>query len=154
MLTEVEKKIIHCIQDDIPLAEAPFAHIAEQAGISEEECISIIREMKKQGIIRRFGATLRHQQAGYNFNVMVVWNIPEDKIDETGAIFAGFRNVSHCYYRPPKGDWPYNIYTMIHGRGLEENEQLAEEMSEASGIKDYILLPSIKELKKTSMSYF
>ena len=154
MLTEIEKKIIHCIQDDIPLVKTPFAHIAEQAGISEEECISIIKEMKKQGIIRRFGATLRHQQAGYGFNVMVVWNIPEDKIDETGAVFSGFRYVSHCYYRPPKGDWPYNMYTMIHGKGLEENEQLAEKMSEASGIKDYILLPSIKELKKTSMSYF
>jgi len=154
MLTQIEKKIIHYIQDDIPLTEAPFAHIAEQVGISEEECISIIDNMKKQGIIRRFGATLRHQQAGYDSNVMVAWNIPEDKIDEAGAVFSSFRNVSHCYYRPSKGDWPYNIYTMIHGKKLEENEQLAEKMSEISGMKDYILLPSIKELKKTSMSYF
>ena len=154
MFTQVEKKIIHHIQGDIPLVEAPFAHIAEQVGISEEECISIIDGMKKQGVIRRFGATLRHQHAGYVFNVMVVWNVPEDKIDEAGAVLSSFNNVSHCYYRPPKEDWPYNIYTMIHGKSLKENQLLAEKMSEASGKKDYILLPSIKELKKTSMSYF
>ena len=154
MLTPVEKKIIHYIQGDIPLVSDPFAKIAEQVGISEEECISIINTMKKKGLIRRFGATLRHQQAGYSSNVMIAWKIPEDKIDETGALFSSFRNVSHCYYRPTKADWPYNIYTMIHGKDPEENKQLAENMSEASGIKDYICLSSIKELKKTSMSYF
>ena len=154
MIDQVDKKIISLTQGDIPLDERPFAVMAEKIGITEEEFLRRITDLKKRGIIRRFGATLRHQEAGYRSNAMVAWLVPEDRIEEVGKILAGFRGVTHCYERRPQKDWPYNLYTMIHGSNREECYQMAERMSRKAQIKDFTLLFSEEEFKKTSMKYF
>ncbi len=154
MITEKEKRIINLIQGDIPLDARPFAVMAEQAGMGEEEFINGIKDLRKRGILRRFGATLRHQEAGFHSNAMAAWIVPVEKIGKIGTILSRFREVSHCYNRIPRQDWPYNLYTMIHGSSREECRRIAEKMSLDSGIRDYSLLFSEKEFKKTSMEYF
>ena len=154
MITEKDRKIISLIQGDIPLDARPFAIMAEQAGMEEEDFIKGIIDLRKRGILRRFGATLRHQEAGFRSNAMVAWIVPEDKVEQTGMILSEFREVTHCYNRIPRKDWPYNLYTMIHGSSRKECRRIAEKMSRDSGIRDYSLLFSEKEFKKTSMEYF
>jgi len=154
MLTEKEKKVIALIQGDIPIEKKPYKTLADKAGISEEEFIATLADIKEKGIIRRFGATLRHQKSGYSTNAMVAWNIPEDKIHETGKLMAGFSFVSHCYRRDPQPDWPFNLYTMVHAKSYDDCMSKVEEMAEKSKASDYDILYSTKELKKTSMQYF
>jgi siroheme decarboxylase len=110
--------------------------------------------LKEGGVIRRFGATLRHEEAGYNSNAMVAWLVPEDRIESVANAMVKFRQVTHCYHRSSSMDWKYNFYTMIHAEDRETCHRLARRMSEKTGIKDYILLFSEKEFKKTSMEYF
>lgn len=154
MVDELDKKIISFIQGDLPLDKRPFALVAEKAGISEEEYIERIQNLKKSGIIRRFGATLRHQEAGFSSNAMIAWLVPDDRIDEVGEILAQFKEVTHCYQRNPQSDWRYNLYTMVHGSSRDECYKMAERMSRSVGIDEYTLLFSEKEFKKTSMQYF
>jgi len=154
VVDERDKKVIGLIQGDLPLRPRPFALMAERAGMSEGEYLERIRDLKSRGILRRFGATLRHQEAGFSSNAMVAWVVPEKRIDEVGKIFARFREVTHCYHRRPMGQWPYNIYTMVHGSSRDQCYEIAEKMSKAAGVKDFTLLFSEKEFKKTSMSYF
>jgi DNA-binding Lrp family transcriptional regulator len=154
MIDEVDKKVIQLIQGDLPLERRPFGVLAEKAGISEEEFVERVASLKKRGIIRRFGATLRHQEAGFSSNAMVAWIVPEERIEEVGKAMAKFRAVTHCYQRKTVKAWPYNLYTMIHGDDREECRELAKKMSRKAGIQDYILLFSEKEFKKTSMKYF
>ena len=59
---------------------------------------------------------MRHQQSGYKSNVMVAWQVDEALIEQVGNTMADFKMVSHCYRRNPTGQWPYNLYTMVHGR--------------------------------------
>ncbi|MBW1721700.1 MAG: AsnC family transcriptional regulator [Deltaproteobacteria bacterium] len=154
MIDEMDRKIIQLIQGDLPLEPRPFRQLAEGMGISEEEFLRRISSLKKKGVIRRFGATLRHQEAGFNSNAMVAWVVPEERIEEVGKIMAGFREVTHCYERRPQGELRYNLYTMVHGENRETCYRIAERMSRKSGIKDFTLLFSEKEFKKTSMAYF
>ena len=154
MVNELDKKIIGLIQGDLPLHPRPFAVMAEKIGISEDEFVERVRSLKKRGIIRRFGATLRHQEAGFSSNAMMAWIVPDDKIDETGRMMSEFREVTHCYHRRPQKDWKYNLYTMIHGDSRDECHEIARRMSELSGIEKYSLLFSDEEFKKTSMEYF
>jgi len=154
MIDEIDKKIIGQIQGDLPQDARPFAVMGEEIGISEAEFIKRVRVMQNKGIIRRFGATLRHQEAGYSANAMVAWIIPDDRIDEIGKVMAQFQVVTHCYHRQPQKDWRYNLYTMIHGDTEDECVRIAEEMSEKTGMNDYAILFSLKEFKKTSMEYF
>lgn len=154
MINELEKKIINLIQGDLPLAPRPFAVLAERLGISESMLLAEIRKLNERGVIRRFGATLRHQEAGFSANAMVVWKVPEGRLGEVGRAIAGFKEVTHCYQREPQKDWPYNLYSMVHGANQEDCHEIARRLSRKVGIGDYTLLFSEKEFKKTSMEYF
>ena len=154
MIDDVDKKVMRLIQGDLPLDLRPFAALAEKAGISEHEFVERVAALKRRGIIRRFGATLRHQEVGFSSNAMVAWLVPEDRIEEVGKTMARFRAVTHCYQRKTCKGWPYNLYTMIHGDNREECYEMAKRMSGKTGIPEYELLFSEKEFKKTSMQYF
>ena len=154
MLTELEKKIIASIQQDIAVTERPYLDISKKLGISEKTLLEILQSLCDRGFIRRYGATLRHQKTGFTANAMAAWQVDEDRIDEVGSKMASFREVSHCYRRNPPDRWPYNLYTMIHASDEDAGRKTAQEMSKAAAVNNYTLLFSRRELKKTSMVYF
>ena len=153
-LTPLDKRIIHELQKDLPVISRPFAAVAETIGISESELLEKISEFIANGTIRRFGATLRHQRSGFDSNAMVVWEVSPERAEEVGSIFASFREVSHCYQRPALPNWPYRLFTMIHGSSREVCQEIAKRMADAAGVQDYELLFTEEELKKTTMEYF
>jgi DNA-binding Lrp family transcriptional regulator len=153
-LDAIDKELMKILQGDIPLTLRPYRDISEQVGITEDEVVERINGYIEKKYIRRFGATLRHQKAGFSANGMAVWKIPEEDRQRVGEIMAGFREVSHCYERPTFPDWPYNIFTMLHGKTEDECRDTARRISEATGITDYHILFSVQEFKKTSMVYF
>lgn len=154
MLTELEKKIIASIQEDMAVCERPYRNIAEKINITEAELLERLKDLSRRGVIRRFGATLRHQRAGFSANAMVAWKVDEDRIEEVGQKLATFHQVSHCYRRNPTADWPYNLYTMVHASNEQACRETVQKMSRATSVQDYTLLFSREELKKTSMLYF
>ncbi|MBU1054661.1 MAG: Lrp/AsnC family transcriptional regulator [Proteobacteria bacterium] len=154
MLTELEKKIIASIQGDMPVLKRPYAKIAKQLNITEEILLSTLNRLLEKGVIRRFGATLCHQNSGFEANAMAAWEVDEDIVEQVGKKLASFRQVSHCYRRNPNKEWPYNLYTMVHAKTEESCLKTIRKMSEATGVKNYTVLFSRKELKKTSMQYF
>ena len=81
MIDERDKSIIGLIQGDLPLEKRPFEKMAEGLEMTEKEFLERVRALKKRGIIRRFGATLRHQEAGFSSNAMVAWIVPDDRIE-------------------------------------------------------------------------
>ena len=154
MLTEIEKKIIASIQEDMAVTERPYAAIADKLGIDETELLDRLKTLSRRGVIRRFGATLRHQRAGFSANAMVAWQVDEDRIQDVGRKMASFHQVSHCYRRNPSADWPYNLYTMVHANSEQACLETARKMSRTASVEGYTLLFSREELKKTSMVYF
>ena len=154
MLTELEKKIIASIQQDIAVTERPYLDISKKLRISEKTLLESLQSLCDRGFIRRYGATLRHQKTGFTANAIAAWQVDEDRIDEVGSKMASFREVSHCYRRNPTDRWPYNLYTMIHASDEDACRQTAQEMSKAAAVNNYTLLFSRRELKKTSMIYF
>ncbi len=154
MIEELEKKIIHYLQGDLPVAPKPFALLADEIGIREEDLLEKIQLLKEQGILRRFGATLRHQLAGFHTNAMVAWRVPEDKVEKSGTLMATFREVSHCYQRRIQGEWKYNLFTMIHGKNNKDCEHIAKKIADMVEVNEYVVLISLKEHKKTSPKYF
>ena len=154
MLTDLEKNIIKAVQGDLPITPTPYGDIAKDLGITEEMLLDTLQSLCDRGVIRRFGATLRHQKSGFTANAMVAWCVEEERADQVGEIFAAFKEVSHCYHRQSTHDWPYNLYTMVHASDEANCRETAARMAEQAGVSDYELLFSREELKKTSMQYF
>ncbi len=154
MLDDLERRIIRHLQGDLPLTSKPFAVLASRVGISEEELLERIKLQKEKGLLRRLGANLNPQLAGFRANALIAWNVPDDRMDEIGPLMASFREVSHCYERRTQGKWKYNLFTMIHGKSREDCQVIVRAIAENTGIQDYVSLVTLKEYKKTSPEYF
>lgn len=151
--TPEEVRLFRSLQIPLPLAEKPFLELARATGMDEEEILSFGRK-HLSGAIRRYVATFRHRQAGVRGNVLVVWNVAGDRLEEAGVRLAGVPEVSHCYGREPFCGFPYMLYTMIHGPDEASCLRLATELSSMIGVDDYLPLPSRQEFKKCRLRYF
>lgn len=105
-------------------------------------------------MMRRFASILNHRRAGFNANAMVVWDIDPDKGEEIGKTAATFSAVSHCYLRPKYDNWPYNLFTMVHGKTEEETNGVIEDIKNEIEYKSYMPLYSSREFKKVRIKYF
>lgn len=149
-----DKRLLAQIQGDIPICASPFGAVARKAGWNEEEVLRRVRFFIRRGTIRRFGAILRHQRAGYLGNAMAVWRVPEGKVTKVSRAMVACKSVSHCYLRPAHPGWPYNLYTMLHGENERDCRKIARSISRQTGVSDFRLLFSRREHKKSSMDYF
>lgn len=165
---------------DIPHTLAPF----KDWGVSVEG----LRDDLAQKRMRRFGAILRHQQAGFAHNAMVCFGLderrgstgsPTEARDErgmvkdereksvgfckfpelaegtcVGSILAKNPHVSHCYERPAFEGFPYTLYAMMHSQSAEDLQRYIKEAATSIGNPDYVVLHSVRELKKTSFEFF
>ncbi len=151
--SEMDKRIIGLLQGDILLQSHPFLELARSLDITEQEIVNRIQAMQTEGTIRRWGAVLRHHQAGYKANAMVAWKVAADQADEAGRIMAEFKEISHCYLRQVSS-FQYNLFTMLHSQTNEKLSELVSKVSEKTGLKNYVVIKSLKEFKKASMKYF
>jgi DNA-binding Lrp family transcriptional regulator len=153
-LSDFEKQVILALQRDLDIISRPFLELAEQLGASEEDFLAAVQSLMAKGYIRRFGATLRHQLSGYGANALVTWVVPAEDVKRVGQLLSQHQEVTHCYHRKPAPGWPYNLYTMLHGKNPRDIETLAALLAQEAGIQGYEILFSDTELKKTTMRYF
>ena len=135
---------INALSKDIPHTLTPFSDL----GID----ISEIRGDLDLKIMRRFGAVLRHQQAGFDANAMVCFSVKD--ADSAGKALAENPHVSHCYERAPFEGFSYNVYAMFHATCVEDLCAAIDGSVALLGNPDHVVLTSLKELKKTSFCYF
>ena len=141
-LSSSDKARIRIACEDIPHTLTPFT----DWNVSLEE----LREDLAQKRMRRFGAILRHQDAGFAHNAMVCYNAPAD----AGTVLAQKSYISHCYERPAFEGFPYTLYAMMHAQSGEELQAFVNDAAASIGNPEYVVLHSIRELKKTSFSFF
>lgn len=154
MLSSLDKKIIKRLQEDIPLTTHPYKDMAKELDMDEDELISRIKKYSETGILKRISAILDHRQVGFKANAMVVWKVNSEDVNFIGKYMTSIPEVSHCYERISYSFWDYNLYTMIHEKNIEKCNKIIQHISDTTGITDYKVLYSTRELKKTSMEYF
>ncbi len=152
-LSQEDKLIIKELQQDLPLLAMPFNGMATRLGVSVDDFLTGCQSLLQCGIMRRFGAAINHRRAGFKANAMVCWTVPPDTVDAVGQKLASFRQVTHCYERKTNPLWQYNFFAMIHGHTREVCQKLVSDISCQVGLKDYVLLFSLKEFKKTRVKY-
>ena len=171
-LSESDKSRIRTSCEDIPHSLTPF----KDWGVSCYE----LREDLASKRMRRFGAILRHQNAGFAFNAMVCFRIVDsrksevgrgsnvilsgeatkdpvkscDLIAQAGSLLASNPHISHCYERPTFEGFSYNLYAMMHAPSAELLSRYIEDAARSIDNNNYVVLNSVRELKKTSFKFF
>jgi DNA-binding Lrp family transcriptional regulator len=152
-ISDVEKRVLAALQGGFPRSQTPYKDAAEQAGLSTEQLLGVLRGWKGQGKLRRIGSIVHHEKVGLSGGAMVAWLVDPEHVERVGTTLAGFKEVSHAYERRTAENWPYNIYTMVHGPDAQTVKRSVERMSETSGVSDYPILNTERELKKVPPTY-
>ena len=152
-ISDIEKRILAVLQEGFPRSQTPYKDMAKQAGIDTKQLLAVLDNWKHQGKLRRIGSIVDHFKAGLSGGAMVAWQVELGRVEQVGTILAGFKEVSHAYERNTCENWPYNLYTMVHGADIKRVEQTVEHMSRACGVSNYRILATEKELKKVPPTY-
>jgi DNA-binding Lrp family transcriptional regulator len=135
-LAETESRLLAALGDGLPITEEPYAQLGTKADLSEQGVIEILRGWVGSGIVRRFGAVVRHRPLGFRANAMVVWDVPEDEVRDAGRRLARHPAVTLCYRRARQlPEWPYNLFCMVHGRERGAVRRALEEAARAAGLE-------------------
>ncbi|MBF0324858.1 Lrp/AsnC family transcriptional regulator [Magnetospirillum moscoviense] len=149
-------ELIGALSGGLALQANPFAALGQSIGMDEAEVLARLQDLRDRGVIRRLGVIVRHHELGYRANAMVVWDIPDEKVSEIGKILGAAPEVTLCYRRPRRlPDWPYNLFTMIHGRDRLSVERALAAMAEREGVAHYPrhVLFSLRRFKQCGARY-
>lgn len=140
----------------LPLVERPYDAWAEQLGVPVDALFARLRQWLAQGTLRRFGVVVRHHELGYAANAMTVFDLPESLVDRYGEALAREPGITLAYRRERDGDWPFNLYAMVHGRDREAVREVIARAVARTGLTDWprAVLFSRRRFKQTGARCF
>ncbi|HYM62960.1 MAG TPA: Lrp/AsnC family transcriptional regulator [Thermoanaerobaculia bacterium] len=149
-----EIECIRLLQRDLPLQPRPFDALVRGSGIGADGLIATAKTLISRGQMRRYGAVVLSRKPGFSASALGVWIVPAGNADEYGLKMSQNRAVSHCYLRPVYNDWPYNLYTTVHGRSVDECESIINDLATDNGLSEKRALYPTKEYKKIRLALF
>ncbi len=136
MIELIDRQLIDILQQGLPLVSRPYCLIGSQLNLPEDEVLTRLASLKERGLISRLGVIVNHRQLGYKANAMVVFDVPDQQIDQIGEHLSQFEFVNLCYQRPRYAElWPYNLYCMIHGKSKQKVLEQLDELIDSCGLK-------------------
>jgi DNA-binding Lrp family transcriptional regulator len=148
--------LIEAIQAGLPLIARPYRAIGARLGMTEQAVIGRLRGMIDAGIIKRLGVVVRHHELGYRANAMVVWDVPDARVERLGRQLGDIDCVTLCYQRPRRlPDWPYNLFCMVHGQDRDDVLACIARLVEALGLGEirHAVLFSGRRFKQRGARY-
>lgn len=140
-LDDTDKQILDIIQKNFPIEERPYAAIANQTGLPETEILQRVSLLRKNGVIRRIGASLNPRKLGYT-STLVAAKVAPEKIDETVAAINKLPQVTHNYLR----EHEYNVWFTVIARSVEEIGSILDGLRKETGA-EIIDLPATHTFK-------
>ncbi len=154
-LADLDRRLLLAIQDGFPLSATPYADVATEIGAPVEDVLGAVERLLADGSIKRIGCVVNHLVTGFDANCMIVWDIPDDELDERGVAVGRLPYVTLCYHRPrrPEQGWEYNLFTMVHGRETDAVDAKVDELAADHLPFDHERLYSTETLKQTGARY-
>ena len=122
-----DRPLLHALSQGLSLVPRPFLALGTHLGREERQVLARLATLQAAGIITRLGVILRHRALGWTANAMVVWDLPEDRIEAAGRALAAHPGVTLAYRRRPvPGVWDWQLYCMIHGQSRPETLAVLE----------------------------
>ncbi|MDH3311165.1 MAG: Lrp/AsnC family transcriptional regulator [Gammaproteobacteria bacterium] len=96
-LSELDRRLLNDFQQDFPLSVTPYADMARNLGVTEEQVLARLHELKQAGAISRVGAVIRPNTVGVS--TLAAMAVPPEALDAVAAIVSGYAEVNHNYER-------------------------------------------------------
>lgn len=141
-MDDTDRLILNRIQSEFPITTRPYKSIAQDLGLTEDDVLKRINQLKKEGIIRRIGGNFVPEKLGF-VSTLCAAKVPADTIDAFAKAVNRFPGVTHNYQR----DNEYNIWFTFIAPTMEEIERSLQKISQETGVTQIINLPATKVYK-------
>lgn len=137
----LDRELLSMIQSDFPMVSRPYYEIALRFGITEEEVIRRLADLKAHRLIRRIGAVIESRLLGY-VGTLCAAKVPETKLAEVAEIINAFDGITHNYIR----EHEFNIWFTFMASSKEELEKGIKDIEDMTGLS-IISMPTRKTFK-------
>ncbi len=139
LLDDIDRTIINRLQDGLPIIPAPFAGIAAQTGLSEDDIVARIARLREIGAITRFGPFLDAAAMGGAF-CLCAMAVPQERFDEVVTLVNAHPEVAHNYERQHR----LNMWFVLACERPGQITVTAARIEEGTGLTVH-LFPKLKE---------
>ena len=144
------------VEEGLPVTAQPFDAWAEALGLPVVDVLTTLQHWLDVGTLKRFGVVVRHHELGFAANAMTVFDVPDHVVDACGEALARQPGVTLAYRRERDGQWPYNLYCMVHGTSRDAVQGVIDRVVPAAGLADRprSVLFSTRRFKQTGARRF
>jgi len=128
-MDSVDSRLLNMIQEEFPLSFRPFKDIGDRLGLSEEEVIERIKNLKDRGLIRRMGGIFDPRSLGYKSTLVAV-EVRAYNLEEVASFVNAYPEVTHNYQR----DHRFNLWFTLIAPAEERIEEIINEVRKLPGV--------------------
>ena len=137
----LEQHLLNDFQHGLSLSPTPYADIAEQLGIDEEEVLDKLEQLQDEGIVSRVGAVFMPNRVGVS--TLAAMAVPEQELQAVAEIVSTFDEVNHNYER----DHHFNLWFVVATTDRERLQHVLQAIEQQCGysvldlpmLKDYVI---------------
>jgi DNA-binding Lrp family transcriptional regulator len=141
-MDDTDLKILAAVQEEFPLVSRPFRALGVKLGLGEDEVMSRLEKLERDGLVRRLGPILDIRKLGLT-GVLVAVEVPEEEAQGVADVVDRYEEVSHNYLRP--NDSGYNMWFTISAKEDRIQEILTEIRSRTG--RKLLVLPTVRIFK-------
>ena len=141
-LDVIEQKLLDLLQAKFPLMRKPYADLGLSLGITEDEVIRRIGELKTKGLVRQISPVLEARCLGYK-TTLVAMRVAETQLGKAAELISKHPGVSHAYER----DHHFNLWFTLAVPATVEIEAELQRLASAVSAETVFSLPALKLFK-------
>jgi siroheme decarboxylase len=143
-LDDVDRTLLNLMQGSFPIVARPYAAVAEEAGITEDEVLARVQRLLKDRIIRQVTPIFDTRALGYG-SMLVAAKVDPEVPWRAAKVINSHPGVSHNYLR----NHDFNMWFTL---AVEEDSQLGlqgtlDVLQELTGAESIRQLPTLKLFK-------
>jgi DNA-binding Lrp family transcriptional regulator len=97
-LDAIDRAIVNRLQDGFPVCERPYAAVAGELGLGEEELLARLGRLLQERVLTRFGPMFHAERMGGGLSLAAM-KIPPDDFERVAGIVNAMPEVAHNYAR-------------------------------------------------------
>lgn len=141
-MDDIDRKLLNEIQSEFPVTQRPYKDLGVRLNCSEDNILTRIKRLKKEGIIRRIGGNFDSQRIGFTTTLCAA-RVPDDTIEEFVRVVNEYPEVTHNYLR----DHHYNMWFTFAALNMKVIDRYIEEIMKHTGVGEILNLPAVKTFK-------
>jgi DNA-binding Lrp family transcriptional regulator len=138
-----DRELLNKAQREFPLEQRPFAHLAQELDMSEQEVMQRLHRLKQEKIIRRIGAVFDSQALGYT-SCLVAAKVDINHLENVAEKINQLPGVTHNYQRSHE----YNLWFTLTTSNQTVLDELIKKINALPGVQALHPLPASKVFQR------